>query len=144
MDLTESGHYPHTLFYNFIRRTYLFEWVSERILVPLADRFIDMQRRLVAKPAEDLEKPTRSANYFWRVVGILVLVGLLFEVLIGARAGFDAVYHRISFNEILHIFGLGFVTLGRVLAGTVFATLIWTPIGVLIASNPQAAQIART
>jgi NitT/TauT family transport system permease protein len=143
MELTESGQPPTSWFYNLIRRTYLFQWVTERILVPLADRYMDMQRRLVAKRPEDLERPNRSANYFWRVVGILVLVGLLFEVLIGARAGFDAVYHRISFNEILHIFGLGFVTLGRVLAVTVLSTLIWTPIGVWIGSNPRAARIAQ-
>src|ERR1700736_5159221 len=143
MELTESGHPPTSWFYNLIRRTYLFQWVTERILVPLADRYMDMQRRLVAKRPEDLEKPNRSANYFWRVVGILVLVGLLFEVIVGARAGFEAVYHRISFNEILHIFGLGFVTLSRVLAVTILSTLIWTPIGVWIGSNLRAARIAQ-
>src|SRR5260370_20404706 len=103
---------------------------------------MEIQRRLVAKGAEDLERPNRSANYFWRVVGILVLVGLLFEVLIGARAGFDAVYHRISFNEILHIFGLGFVTLGRVLAVTGLSFLIWAPFGFWIWFNPRAGAIS--
>jgi NitT/TauT family transport system permease protein len=143
MELTESADPPTSWFYNLIRRTYLFQWVTESVLVPLADRYQDIQGRLFAKRVEDLGKPSRSGGYFWRVVGILLLVGLVLEVLLGARAGFDAVYKRISFDEILHIFGLGFVTLGRVLAVTILSTLIWTPIGVWIGSNPRAARIAQ-
>ena len=99
MELTESAHPPTSWFYNLIRRTYLFHWVIENVLIPLADRYQDIQRRLIAERAEDQGRPSRSASHVWRVVAILLLVGLVFEVLVGARAGFGAVYHRISFHE---------------------------------------------
>jgi NitT/TauT family transport system permease protein len=143
MELTESANPPTSWFYNLLRRTYLFDWIGERVLIPLSDRYQDIQRRLAAKRSEDLQKPNRSAGYFWRVLGILFLVGLLIEVVIGVHAGFQAVYQRISLQEIIHIFGLGFVTLGRVLAVTVLSTLIWTPIGVWVGSNPRAARVAQ-
>jgi NitT/TauT family transport system permease protein len=43
----------------------------------------------------------------------------------------------------LHIVWLGFLTLLRVAAMTVFASLIWTPIGVWIGMRPRAARIAQ-
>src|SRR5258707_6823924 len=58
-------------------------------------------------------------------------------------AGFDAVYRHISGAEILHIVGLGFVTLLRVLAVTILATLIWTPVGVWVGSRQRVAQFAQ-
>jgi NitT/TauT family transport system permease protein len=58
-------------------------------------------------------------------------------------AGFDAVYRHISAGEVLKIVGLGFVTLLRVVVVVVFATLIWTPIGVWIGSKQRVAQIAQ-
>jgi NitT/TauT family transport system permease protein len=143
MELTESANPPRSWFYNLLRRTYLFQWITEAVLIPLGERYENIQRQLKAKRKEDLEKPNLPTGYFWRVVGILLLVGLLVEVLIGIRAGFETVYHRISVQEILNIVGLGFVTLGRVLAVTILSTLIWTPIGVWIGSNQRAARIAQ-
>ena len=143
MELTESANPPRSWFYNLLRRTYLFQWITEAVLIPLGERYENIQRQLKAKRKEDLEKPNLPTGYFWRVVGILLLVGLLVEVLIGIRAGFETVYHRISVQEILNIVGLGFVTLGRVLAVTILSTLIWTPIGVWIGSNQRAARVAQ-
>jgi NitT/TauT family transport system permease protein len=143
MELTEAANPPTSWFYNLLRRTYLFQWITETVLIPLGERYANIQRQLIAKRKEDLERPDRPTGYFWRVVGILLLLGLLVEVLIGVRAGFETVYRRISLHEILHIFGLGFVTLSRVLAVTILSTLIWTPIGVWIGSNQRAARIAQ-
>jgi NitT/TauT family transport system permease protein len=77
------------------------------------------------------------------VIGGLLLVGLLYQVLLGVIAGYEAVYRHISLADIAKIVGLGFITLLRVVAVTVFATLIWTPIGVWIGSRPRIAQIAQ-
>ena len=143
MELTESANPPASWFYNLLRRTYLFEWIGEKVLIPLGDFYQGIQRQLAAKRKEDLDEPNRSGGYFWRVIGILLVLGLILEALVAIRAGFDVVYQHISLNEILHIFGLGFVTLGRVLAVTILSTLIWTPIGVWIGSNQRAARIAQ-
>jgi NitT/TauT family transport system permease protein len=50
---------------------------------------------------------------------------------------------RLSWTEMLHIVWLGFLTLARVAAMTIFATLVWTPIGVWIGMRPRAARIAQ-
>jgi NitT/TauT family transport system permease protein len=46
-------------------------------------------------------------------------------------------------SEMAHVVWLGFLTLLRVVAMTVVATVIWTPIGVLIGLRPRVARIAQ-
>jgi NitT/TauT family transport system permease protein len=45
--------------------------------------------------------------------------------------------------EMLHVVGLGVLTLLRVAAMTIIATLIWTPIGVWIGLRPRVARVAQ-
>jgi NitT/TauT family transport system permease protein len=143
MELTESAHPPTSWFYNLLRRAYIFEWVGEQVLIPLSASYADLQVRLAARRNDVQTKSPNIAKYVWQAVGIVLLLGLLYEVVLGVMAGFDAVYRHISVAEILKIVGLGFVTLLRVLAVTVLATLIWTPIGVWIGSRQRVAQFAQ-
>ena len=143
MELTESAHPPKSWFYDFLRRAYLFEWIEKQIVSPAAELFDEL--RLKQRARRDLE-PARSrriGKYIRQVIGGLLLVGLLYQVLLGVIAGYEAVYRHISLADIAKIVGLGFITLLRVVAVTVFATLIWTPIGVWIGSRPRIAQIAQ-
>jgi NitT/TauT family transport system permease protein len=144
MELTESAHPPTSWFYDLLRRAYIFEWLGEHVLVPLST-FYDGLRVKLSDRSEETESTKRSKleKYIWQAIGILLLIGLLYEVIVGVMAGFDAVYRHISASEILKIVGLGFVTLLRVLAVTILATLIWTPIGVWIGSKQRVAQIAQ-
>ncbi|MFC9439704.1 ABC transporter permease [Nocardia sp. NPDC057030] len=48
-----------------------------------------------------------------------------------------------GFGEVGHAFGLGFLTLLRVLVLLVFATLVWVPIGVWIGLNPRVSRLAQ-
>ena len=144
MELTESAHPPTSWFYDLLRRAYIFEWLGEHVLVPVSAFYDDLRTKLSAGRGEtEGGKRTKLARYAWQAVGILLVIGLLYEVIFGVMAGFDAVYRHISGPEILKIVGLGFVTLLRVLAVTVLATLIWTPIGVWIGSKQRIAQIAQ-
>jgi NitT/TauT family transport system permease protein len=143
MELTESAHPPTSWFYNLLRRAYIFEWTGEHVLLPLGAFYADLRGKLSLGVAVDRAKPNKLSSYVWLAIGIVVLLGLLFEVIVGVMAGFDAVYRHISGAEILHIVGLGFVTLLRVLAVTILATLIWTPVGVWIGSRQRVAQFAQ-
>lgn len=143
MELTESAHPPTSWFYNLLRRAYFFEWTGEHVLVPLGAFYADLRAKLSSRADFDSAKPSKLSSYVWRAIGIVVLLGLIFEVIVGVMAGFDAVYRHISGAEILHIVGLGFVTLLRVLAVTILATLIWTPVGVWIGSRQRVAQFAQ-
>ena len=50
---------------------------------------------------------------------------------------------ELSWEQMLHIVWLGVLTLTRVAAMTVLATLVWTPIGVWIGLRPAVARIAQ-
>jgi NitT/TauT family transport system permease protein len=143
MELTESAHPPTSWFYSLLRRAYFFEWVSEHVLIPLSALYADLQVKLAARRDEVRTKSSKTGKYVWQAIGVMLLLGLLYEVVLGVMAGFDAVYQHISVTEILKIVGLGFVTLLRVLAVTILATLIWTPIGVWIGSRQRVAQFAQ-
>jgi NitT/TauT family transport system permease protein len=144
MELTESGHPPSSWFYNLLRRAYFFDWLGEHVLVPLSAFYDDLRSKLSARnEASPGRKPLKLGRYIWRTVGIILLLGLLGEVVLGFMTGFDAVYRHVSLSDIAQIFGLGFVTLLRVFAVTILATLIWTPVGVWIGSKQQVAQFAQ-
>jgi NitT/TauT family transport system permease protein len=143
IELTESAHPPTSWFYDLLRRAYIFEWTAKHVLIPLSTFYDDLRVKLSARHAENFAKPGKIGKYVWPAVGIVLLLGLLGEVILGAMAGFDAVYHHISMAEIVKIVGLGFVTLLRVLAVTILATLIWTPVGVWIGSRQRVAQFAQ-
>jgi NitT/TauT family transport system permease protein len=143
IELTESAHPPTSWFYDLLRRAYIFEWTAKHVLIPLSTFYDDLRVKLSARHAENFVKPGKIGKYVWRAVGIVLLLGLLGEVILGAMAGFDAVYHHISMAEIVKIVGLGFVTLLRVLAVTILATLIWTPVGVWVGSRQRVAQFAQ-
>jgi NitT/TauT family transport system permease protein len=143
MELTESAHPPTSWFYDLLRRAYIFEWIGKHVLIPFSAFYDDLRVKLSARHAENFVESGKIGRYVWRTVGIILLLGLLCEVILGAMAGFDAVYHHISMAEIVTIVGLGFVTLLRVLAVTILATLIWTPVGVWIGSRQRVAQFAQ-
>ncbi|MFI6044824.1 ABC transporter permease [Nocardia sp. NPDC051321] len=48
-----------------------------------------------------------------------------------------------GFGEVGHAFGLGFLTLLRVVVLLVFATIVWVPIGVWIGLNPKVSRLAQ-
>ena len=49
----------------------------------------------------------------------------------------DFIITTVGFNEVIKVLGLGFLTMARVIVMLIFATLVWTPIGVTIGLNPK-------
>ena len=65
-------------------------------------------------------------------------------VVMGALAlGAHIVTSEVPPGEVLRVFGLGLLTFLRVIGLLIFASLVWTPIGVAIGFNPRLAQIAQ-
>jgi NitT/TauT family transport system permease protein len=58
-------------------------------------------------------------------------------------AAVHVLHGTLSLELVLHVVWLGFLTLLRVAAMTVLATLIWTPIGVWIGFQPKVARFAQ-
>jgi NitT/TauT family transport system permease protein len=64
-------------------------------------------------------------------------------VLTGVAAAISTLHGALTWPLFGHIVWLGFLTLLRVFAMTVVATLIWTPVGVWIGSKPGIARFAQ-
>ncbi|HEY9645190.1 MAG TPA: ABC transporter permease subunit, partial [Chroococcidiopsis sp.] len=64
----------------------------------------------------------------WAVIGLLVAAALHF------------ILTTVGLGEVFKAFGLGVLTLLRVTVLLLFATVIWTPIGVAIGFNPKLAR----
>ena len=143
MELTESAYTPTSWFYNLLRRVYLFDWVGEHLLVPVAKFYAKFQVTLPISSAIERPKAGKVGRYVWRALGIVLLIMILAEVSLGVMAGFDAVYRNVSVSVLFKIFWLGTLTLLRVFAVTLLATLIWTPIGVWIGSKQRVARFAQ-
>jgi NitT/TauT family transport system permease protein len=103
---------------------------------------------------------SRGLNAFFtggaRVLGAIPgrnLIRRILQYAIGAAAialvgyavvkGVSVAAHAMTFKMVAHVFFLGFLTLLRVAIMVVVATLIWTPIGVMIGFSPKLARIAQ-
>lgn len=73
------------------------------------------------------------SDRFYNLILFLVFGGLL-------ATGIHFIWITVGLSEFFHAFKLGLFTLGRVLLLLLFATVIWTPIGVAIGFNPRLAR----
>jgi NitT/TauT family transport system permease protein len=78
----------------------------------------------------------RAGNIVWLVIVLAVTAFALWLVVDYLRA-------NLSMNDVVGAFGLGFVTLARVVILIAIASLIWVPIGVWIGLRPSVAERAQ-
>ena len=143
LEQTESASTQSSWMLDLLQGSVLLSWLSEHVWGPLGrvlGRFFSAGSDVSALAVSHAPRALRQALRIVAWLGAAALaVWLLFGVVDLAwqvRAG-------VSGAEMLHIFWLGFLTLLRVVAMTVLATLIWTPIGVWIGSKPRVARIAQ-
>ncbi len=79
--------------------------------------------------------PPRVVDAFW--YGLLGVLGILAFLQIAAFAG------PISIGDILRVFGLGLITMVRVLVLIALASAIWTPVGVYVGMRPSLARFVQ-
>lgn len=140
IELTESGLPPTSWVYNVLRGTYVFTWLGLHVWQPLEDALGRTIRWI--KPSAKRVRP-EAINWPLRVIGLTLAAWMGYEVIIGIFAAIAALHGALTVATVGHIVWLGFLTLLRVLAMTVLATLIWTPIGVWIGFHPAAARFAQ-
>jgi len=140
IELTESSTPPTSWAYELLRGAYVFTWFHEKIWLP----FVDLTSRAVRKQERALA-PLRVVQnqWLWRALATLFCLWLGIEVLSGLISAAEALHGTLTWPIFGHIVWLGFLTLLRVLAMTMLATLIWTPIGVWIGSKPHIARFAQ-
>ncbi len=143
MELIVSGQAPQSWLYNFIRRAYLFDWIEENFSQPVSDAFVRLKKRVHTLDVVPAERRKIAGRWLPRVLGLIVGLWVVYQMILGVIAAAEAVYNHVSWHQFFHLCFLGTLTLGRVATMTVLATLIWTPIGVWIASKPDIARFAQ-
>jgi NitT/TauT family transport system permease protein len=140
IELTESALPPTSWVYNLLRGTYVFTWLDQHIWQPLGDALdASLHRR---RPTRKRLRPD-AVGWPTRIAGIALALWLGYEAILGAFAAIAALHGALTVSTFAHIVWLGFLTLLRVLAMTVLATLVWTPIGVWIGFHPRVARFAQ-
>lgn len=140
IELTESATPATSWVYNLLRGAYVFTWFDEKVVQPITDALSKVSLPVPAKAARLRKSHQRL---LWRVVGVLVGLWVASEALSGLYAAVQVLHGALSLELVLHVIWLGFLTLLRVAAMTVLATLIWTPIGVWIGFQPKVARFAQ-
>lgn len=143
IELTESSDPPTSWLYNLLHGAYVFEWFENSVAEPFRDWFRNLTLRFAgtshAGPSERLSIPA----ILFRGVGILLGLWVGYYAIAGILAGIATVHQHVTPETLRDIAWLGLLTMLRVIAMTVLATLIWTPIGVWIGFQPKVARIAQ-
>ncbi len=127
---TASAHRPRSWAYDLFRRT--------RLLPVVFSPFTAFGRALMAldrRPARRSRHEDRPARAAW-----------IWPAAVAGAVGWSAwlvasyISRHLSFGDVLSAFGLGFVTMLRVLVLIALASLIWVPVGVWIGLRPRWAE----
>ena len=143
LEQTEGKDAPKSWLLNLLQRSFLLDWLSEhvgevlsRISLRLSKLGSEVSETLIARTPTLMKRSLRVL--IWLVVAA-VMVWLVQDAIgIGKEIKTD-----MTGTEMLHVVWLGVLTLLRVAAMTVLATLFWTPIGVWIGLHPRVARIAQ-
>jgi NitT/TauT family transport system permease protein len=139
VEMTESATPATSWVYNLLRGAYIFRWFSKRVWQALKDRLQD----LVPRSKAGTGQPAVGRNWPLRTIAVALAAWLGFEILTAIIAAVAALHGTVTPAILGHIVWLGLLTLLRVIAMTIFATLIWTPVGVWIGFQPRVARIAQ-
>jgi len=143
IELTESSEAPQSWFYNLLRGAYVFTWIEKKITGPFSEWFRNLTVRVKEVSAPVTQNRGDIFKWLWRGLGCALLAWLGWEMLVGLRAGVATVHNNVTMADFGHMLWLGLLTMLRVLAVTVLATLIWTPIGVWMGFHPKVARFTQ-
>jgi len=135
MEQSASAEAPESWVYDLIQAARLPRLLGQ-VFLPVREgvnQFLSRLTRMVPPPAiapEVNPQQDRIYNAF-----LLLLIGVLLAW------GLHFVITEVGLAEVGVVFGLGVLTLGRVLILLAVATVIWTPIGVAIGFQPRLARL---
>jgi len=143
LEQTEARDNPTSWLLDLLKRSYLLAWLSEhvgRAFGRFSERASALGSDLTQTISGHASAPTRLLLRvaLWAVLA--VAVGWL---ILGAIDIAQEIRTDMTGSQMLHVVWLGVLTLLRVLAMSVLATLIWTPIGVWIGLRPRVARVAQ-
>jgi len=129
---TASAHRPRSWAYDLFRRTRLLPVIFAP-LTALGQALMTLDRRPAQRAQREPTERGDAGRWLW-----LALVAGAVGWAVWLIAGYVA--HNLSAGDVLRAFGLGVVTMLRVLVLIALASLIWVPIGVWIGLRPRWAE----
>ncbi|HTT38754.1 MAG TPA: ABC transporter permease subunit [Burkholderiales bacterium] len=143
LEQTEAKDTATSWVLSLLRRSYLLAWLSEHVggaLGRIAWRASGVASDMTGTLATRAPSQMRVAL---RVLVWIAIAALLAWLAWDAIRVGQEIKTEMTRAQMLHVVWLGVLTLLRVAAMTVLATLIWTPIGVWIGLRPPVARIAQ-
>jgi len=134
LEQSASASAPTSWVYSLLRDAHVLRLIEDA-LRPASD-FVGRFLSALTKPRARKE-PHRASIIVDRVYDA-VLLGL---VVVLTAVGLHFVLTTVGFGEVFKTLGLGLATLARVLTLLVFASVVWTPVGVAIGFNRRLAHV---
>ncbi|MDB5398908.1 MAG: binding-protein-dependent transport system inner rane component, partial [Rhodopila sp.] len=134
---TASSPPPRSWLYDALRRTRLFRVLRAKV-EQMAQKVSSLDGRRAAPRLRTKLSPAaeRRLDRVW-LLFVIALAGLAAAAVVQYMAA------HLSWHDVLTAFGLGFITLARVLVLIALASLIWVPIGVWLGLRPVWARRAQ-
>ena len=135
---TDSTLEPTSVVLDIIRQAKALPWLENRVGVPIA-RAIDHSFSRAAQVSQAIPANPSVKKFVRYALGM----GMLVLIAYGLFRGIKVVATEVTPYMLLHVAYLGMLTLLRVAVMVVFATVVWTPIGVAIGFSPKLSRIAQ-
>ncbi len=143
LEQTEGKDNPTSWVLDLLRRSYVLAWMSDHVGGALG-RFsqrtstltVDITQTIAGRTPAGAKALLRIATWGLAAIAVAWLFSDALDIAKKIRTDLTG-------TEMLHVVWLGVLTLLRVVAMSLIATLIWTPIGVWIGLRPRVARIAQ-
>ncbi|XGV98381.1 MAG: ABC transporter permease [Leptolyngbya sp. BL-A-14] len=135
MEQSASAEAPESWVYDLLKAARIPRLLGNA-LTPVSEttnRFLSVLSRPRSTPTVDLVRQARGDRLY--TLMLLLVIGAL------AVWTLHFILTTVGLGEVAKTFGLGLLTFLRVTALLIFATIIWTPIGVAIGFNPRLARL---
>jgi len=143
LEQTGGKDHPTSWMLVLLRRSFVLAWLSDHVGRAMGDAAqrasvltADLTETISGRTPAPVKTVLRMAVWVLVALGVGWLVFDAFDIVKEIRTDMTGA-------EMLRVVGLGVLTLLRVLAMSVIATLIWTPIGVWIGLRPRVARVAQ-
>ncbi|RDI55590.1 ABC transporter permease [Nocardia mexicana] len=134
---SEPAEAPRSVMLNLLRRSHIPDLLG-RVLGPLVYP-LDRAMRVFGLAEHPLHVPLgrrRAGDAVFAVVWLAIIAYGCYHVV-------RYIADTVGFGEVAHAFGLGAVTLLRVIVLLIVCSLIWVPVGVWIGLNPRVSRFAQ-
>ncbi|WP_433192391.1 ABC transporter permease [Nocardia sp. CA-107356] len=134
---SEAAEAPRSIVLDLLRRSHI-PGLLGRVFGPLVAP-MDRAMRVFGLA----EYPLHTSVSRRRAGDVVFTTVVVAAIAYGGYRVVDYIESTAGFGEVGHAFGLGLLTLSRVIVLLVIATVVWVPIGVWIGLNPKVSRIAQ-